>query len=299
MARPRTGSSKMPLISLPLEIENIIMTQRSIPKSIETKVLTQSKRRCCLCFGLHNDMSEKAGQIAHLDGNPSNNRFENLAFLCLKHHDEYDGSTSQSKGYTIQEAKEYRTRLYDYFCEDINTTAQTGTLSTKGAYDNRQKEYPLFVLLPIELKIALRRFLPEYRLPDDEDLTDDWLFEAKPDPQSTIYCKGYFTGSETEEYCFFAISEREDYKILVLSEDNLGNPHLIELRHSEDSPARYYVKTVKPGNYSISPVIWKRGGKKTLKLEKEAIEVGMFESASCIFYWSEQEGKFMEQWIVD
>jgi hypothetical protein len=25
----------------------------------------------------------------------------------------------------------------------------------------------------------------------------------------------------------------------------------------------------------------------------------MFESAACIFYWSDKEGSFIEQWIVD
>jgi hypothetical protein len=36
-----------------------------------------------------------------------------LAFLCLEHHDEYDGRTRQSKGLQIGEAKVYRQSLYD------------------------------------------------------------------------------------------------------------------------------------------------------------------------------------------
>ena len=34
-------------------------------------------------------------------------------FLCLDHHDEYDGRTSQSKSLTIREIKHYRVELYD------------------------------------------------------------------------------------------------------------------------------------------------------------------------------------------
>jgi hypothetical protein len=52
------------------------------------------------------------GQLAHLNRDPSDSRFENLVWLCLNHHDEYDGRTSQSKGLTSPEVKVYRDQLY-------------------------------------------------------------------------------------------------------------------------------------------------------------------------------------------
>ena len=60
---------------------------------------------------LTGDLSEKKGQIAHLDRDPSNSDPDNLAFLCLEHHDEYDSRPSQSKGLTIEEVKRYRADL--------------------------------------------------------------------------------------------------------------------------------------------------------------------------------------------
>jgi hypothetical protein len=86
--------------------------RKRIPTDPETSVLTRSRRRCCICFGLNRDTGEKKGQIAHLDQNPGNNNEENLAYLCFDHHDQYDGSTSQSKGLTIGEVKRYRDQLY-------------------------------------------------------------------------------------------------------------------------------------------------------------------------------------------
>jgi SNF2 family DNA or RNA helicase len=68
------------------------------PPSTETIVLTQSKCRCCFCFHLENDLEIKQGQIAHIDKDSSNAKLKNLAFLCLRHHDQYDGKTSQAKG---------------------------------------------------------------------------------------------------------------------------------------------------------------------------------------------------------
>jgi hypothetical protein len=83
-----------------------------VPTSIESLILTSSARRCALCFWLDLDLKQKKGQIAHLDHNPENNVRENLVFLCLDHHSEYDSTTSQHKNYTIYEVKAARVRLY-------------------------------------------------------------------------------------------------------------------------------------------------------------------------------------------
>jgi len=85
----------------------------SIPTVTQTKLLTQSKRRCCLCFGLKADIEVKEGQIAHLDRNASNNHLENLAWLCLPHHDDYDSIRRQTKRLTPDEVKLYRLQLYE------------------------------------------------------------------------------------------------------------------------------------------------------------------------------------------
>lgn len=89
--------------------------RKQIPKSIEAEVLVKSRRRCCICFGLNRDEDVKKGQVAHLDKNSSNNAYDNLAFLCFHHHDEYDSKTSQSKNLTIPEVKKYRNELYRHF----------------------------------------------------------------------------------------------------------------------------------------------------------------------------------------
>lgn len=84
----------------------------------ETKVLTMSRRRCCICWALEdNDSVQLVGQIAHLDRNPANSKFDNLVFLCLRHHDLYDTKTSQSKGFTKAEVSKYRDELYKVFSE--------------------------------------------------------------------------------------------------------------------------------------------------------------------------------------
>lgn len=88
------------------------MAERAYTKTkSELKVLYESRRRCCLCFHLQNDLLEKKGQIAHINKNSSDSREANLAWLCLDHHDTYDSKSSQSKNYTQQELREAKRDL--------------------------------------------------------------------------------------------------------------------------------------------------------------------------------------------
>jgi hypothetical protein len=93
-----------------------------IPPEVLADVLATCRRRCCICYALHSDDKEKKGQIAHLDHDPSKHNLDNLAFLCLAHHDEYDSQTSQSKGLTIDEVKRYRTELLAFVAASIPPT---------------------------------------------------------------------------------------------------------------------------------------------------------------------------------
>src|SRR5947209_4905308 len=103
--------------------------RQSFSKDTEAEVLTRCCRRCCICFGLNADLLEKQGQIAHLDKDPSNRDPDNLAFLCLPHHDRYDGKTSQSKGFTIEEVKSYRQKLWAAIEAGLHSGAGTNDQS--------------------------------------------------------------------------------------------------------------------------------------------------------------------------
>lgn len=61
------------------------------------------------------------GQIAHLDQNNENNDEDNLAFMCLVHHDQYDGKTSVSKGIKESEARHWRDMLHQEMADRFRT----------------------------------------------------------------------------------------------------------------------------------------------------------------------------------
>jgi hypothetical protein len=87
------------------------MNRKRIPDDVQARVLTRSRRRCCICYGLNRDTSIKQGQIAHIDQEASNGSEENLVFLCMPCHDRYDSTTRQSKNFTAAEVKHFRTEL--------------------------------------------------------------------------------------------------------------------------------------------------------------------------------------------
>jgi len=89
--------------------------RKKIPGNSELEVMKRCRRRCCVCYGLNRDEKIKRGQIAHLDWDPSNNRIENLAFMCLEHHDLFDTRTSQSRSFAIEEVKLYKRELEDRY----------------------------------------------------------------------------------------------------------------------------------------------------------------------------------------
>jgi hypothetical protein len=96
------------------------MNRQPIPIKAETNLLLKCRRRCCICYGLDRDHRIKQGQIAHLDKNRDNNIIDNLAFLCLAHHDQFDSRTSQSKGFTKREVVEFRNELEDFITTNWN-----------------------------------------------------------------------------------------------------------------------------------------------------------------------------------
>jgi hypothetical protein len=88
-------------------------TRRPIPDQTQHRILDRSRRRCALCVHFDDDYGRKEGQIAHIDRDPSNTAEDNLVYLCLPHHDDYDTERRQTKNLTHREVETARDRLYE------------------------------------------------------------------------------------------------------------------------------------------------------------------------------------------
>lgn len=180
------------------------MSSRYINPAVEARVLTSCARRCCLCFHLKRDFSEKEGQIAHLDHDKTNGAEDNLAFLCLPHHSLYDSRTSQHKNYTMLEAKTARKKLAEHVesfgadkdameekadkpIEECEETAYLGP--------NEHKTYPFKMTEgqriigsvssddPIDVLICKERDYEEWSNREDDETDDDEM----PLPKNYFY----------------------------------------------------------------------------------------------------------------
>jgi len=87
------------------------MARKRISDDVQANVLTRSRRRCCICYGLNRDTSIKQGQVAHIDQDSANAAEDNLVFLCMPCHDKYDSTTRQSKNFTAAEIRHFREEL--------------------------------------------------------------------------------------------------------------------------------------------------------------------------------------------
>lgn len=129
------------------------MVRKAISEKIVDEVLSRSRRRCALCYGLERCKEVTNGQIAHIDRDSSNATFDNLVFLCLDHHDKYDSKTSQSKNFTPNELKQYRDELYSDLEKSLSVasnfftsaTYSDDTYSGKYAYEAENREASLTI----------------------------------------------------------------------------------------------------------------------------------------------------------
>jgi hypothetical protein len=126
--------------------------RKPILPEVQRAVLTKSRRRCALCFHLEQDIGLKKGQVAHLDRRRSNNDEDNLAWLCLDHHSEYDSTTSQHKNYTIDEVKQARQALYGWVKRGMRRSSRHTSLQRQ----SRPTKTPKVILTSTGADTSLR-----------------------------------------------------------------------------------------------------------------------------------------------
>jgi hypothetical protein len=169
-----------------------------------------------MCFALDKDFTQKAGQIAHLDQERTNDSTANLAWLCLLHHDEYDSRTSQSKGYTKTEVERYRDLLHgevERWRQSLPHDESADLFRYKQQLLERNTGVFFFAAYASRDPVARKRLLEEVTDPDFKaQLIEAWNFldtheepvEATPSRQELM---ARYIGSTDEG--------REDLTILL------------------------------------------------------------------------------------
>jgi hypothetical protein len=178
-------------------------------RTAENAVLLASRRRCCLCVFLDDFEGRRVGQIAHLNRSRDDSRFENLVYLCLEHHAEFDSRSGQSKGLSIEEVREYRNRLYarnSEFRHEAQTVDDASQIKLGGASENS----------PYDL--VRQRFRDEL-----EYISGSWrfpLWQVANEPELFAYK----AGNRADGVCLIERIDLPDGKIVVACIQPPGNP---------------------------------------------------------------------------
>jgi len=126
-----------------------LMSDRTkIPKEIRTRILMANAHSCCVC-------SSGGVQIHHINGDNSDHREENLAVLCLPHHDKATSPQGLTASLTAEQIRTYK-RNWEEACKlRYQRIARSRTAFFMVDYKNAERIRQLYLqLTPNELKHA-------------------------------------------------------------------------------------------------------------------------------------------------
>jgi hypothetical protein len=113
------------------------MSERvEIPTELATRVLFASDRTCCICRN-----TQRKVQIHHIDGDPSNNDFDNLAVICFDCHSDAHSKVAFARNLSSDIIRLYNQSWREIVAVHLSPHGSSGTL----------REYTQEVLLDINL----------------------------------------------------------------------------------------------------------------------------------------------------
>lgn len=89
------------------------MSRKKIPDDIQAEVIFKSNRECVVC-----DNHKRGDHIHHIDGDNSNYKFENLAFLCVYCHNDASVSGNIIKKLSAKTIIKFRDHKYQVVASD-------------------------------------------------------------------------------------------------------------------------------------------------------------------------------------
>jgi hypothetical protein len=147
-----------------------------------------------LCFFLDFNRDIKKGQIAHIDRQPSNNTEDNLVYLCLSHHEEYDSQTSQSKRLQKEELLKAKAGLEKWIQENHERLVGSSLMSQNDIPEIHDSISPEVFRLRIPVYKAFSR-LASYIM-REANISDEELFRFLRDTHDALF----LFGEEIENY---------------------------------------------------------------------------------------------------
>jgi len=117
-----------------------------IPRRVRTEILLANRHVCCVCQRIN-------VQIHHIDGDPSNNAPDNLAVLCLRHHDLATMKVGLSAKLSQAEVQAFKQQWEAECRRDVMALARSRANFYAVCYKNPPRIRQLFVQLTEEQRL--------------------------------------------------------------------------------------------------------------------------------------------------
>ena len=111
-----------------------MISRTKISQDVVDELMYRNRHTCCICH-----TPRKHVQIHHVDGDSSNNRFANLAVLCLDCHSLVTGNEGLGRRYTAGEVTRYKAQ-WEQQCAVLNLEDETSESEDEEEDDEVEEE---------------------------------------------------------------------------------------------------------------------------------------------------------------
>lgn len=153
----------------------VMSTRTPIPAAVRTRILIANTHSCCVC--------QRGGvQLHHINGDNSNHSDDNLAALCLVHHDKATAPRSLTAALTADEIRTYK-RCWEESCKStFRRIARSRTAFYMVDYKNAERIRQMYLQLnPAEHRRAAEILRAEFL---EEDALRKQYFDLCTEPNT-------------------------------------------------------------------------------------------------------------------
>src|SRR5258705_2913786 len=169
-----------------------------IPDPLCSQILIANQHACCVC-------GKPGVQVHHIDGDPTHHQPENLAVLCLPHHDEATSVTGLSAKLSSTQIRRYKCK-WEKQCHDrVMRAARGRTAFFMVDYKNAERIRQVYdQLTQAECQQAYEILTAQFQ--EEEQLRKKQGFEISTEPNTSWNehtrrcCIGFKRATPTRHY---------------------------------------------------------------------------------------------------
>lgn len=198
-----------------------------IPEGVRAEILRANRHACAVC-------QKRRVQLHHIDGDPSNHAVDNLAALCLEHHDMATMTGALTRKLTASDVIHYKTAWEGRCAADDLALARDRINYYVSLYKNPPRIFEAFFQLSVpERERAIEsvlRFLQSEHEKKEADKGFEWQVLPKNDDYTKLFFLAAHAGERWPRFLHRVRGHPDDEFLPI----ELGPPHGMTAFHGYD-----------------------------------------------------------------